>query len=128
MASAKGAEIASQSKAAALFRERDVWLNSAKFPQDVVKEAKEVPFPIGVVDDQGKFNPPCFLGDKFAEILTKKYKSRKYVDKVAPVVKRSASSGNPQASKKFKSNKGFSSSRGSSGQKFSDKKQENQAF
>jgi hypothetical protein len=102
-ASAEGAELSSRLKSTAAFRERDTWLENAKFPTPVVKEAKNLPFPSGSVDEQGNFVTPSMLGDKFQDILSTKYKTQKYADKVAPVAKRSAtwqSKSNPK--KKFK--------------------------
>lgn len=111
-ASAEGAELSSRLKSTAAFRERDIWLESAKFPTPVVKEAKNLPFPSGSVDEHGNFVTPSMLGEKFQDILSTKYKTQKYADKVAPVAKRTApwqNKSNPK--KKFKGTSSSSSTK-----------------
>jgi hypothetical protein len=110
-ASAEGAELSSRLKSTAAFRERDTWLENTKFPTPVVKEVKNLPFPSGSVDEHGNFVTPSMLGDKFQDILSTKYTTQKYADKVAPVAKRSATwqnKSNPK--KKFKGAASSSSS------------------
>ena len=70
----------------------------------------DLPFPEGHIDPQGNLVPPKLLGDQFKELLSSKYKDRKYADKVAPV-KRSAPFPSKQPAKKAR---GSSSSSGSS--------------
>ena len=109
-AAAEISEVASRQKSAASFRERDIWLKGSSLPKDVKEEAMDLPFPEGHIDPQGNLVPPKLLGDQFKELLSSKYKDRKYADKVAPV-KRSAPFPSKQPAKKAR---GSSSSSGSS--------------
>ena len=102
---AEVAETQSRLKSAVAFKERDLWLDHSSFSSEVVKEAKKLPLPLGSVDDQGLIVKPTYLGEKFNELLSTRYKSTKYANKVDPVFKRPAPVDSTKPAKKFKSSK-----------------------
>ena len=85
-------EIASRTRVFAAHKERNVWLDNSRFDNKIVKEAKELPIPLGSLDQEGQFVKPLLLGEPFVKSIDDKYKSQKHMDKVAPDRKRQASS------------------------------------
>ena len=105
-ATAESAEIQSRTRAFAAHKERDLWVDSARVHPEVKLLAKSLPLPIGSYDsDSNKVVQPLLLGDKFKDLMTAKYKTIKYADKVSPDFRKrkpSFASG-ASASKKAKS-------------------------
>ena len=101
-ATAESVDIQSRVRGAAAFRERDIWLDTSRFSAEVIKEAKNLPMPAGSLDSEGSLVKPSMLGDKFSKLLTDKYKTLKYADKVAPEFKRPLPPSSSRPFKRFK--------------------------